>query len=187
MRRAKRTLKVDTSELPGEAELLDAQMTYIAEKANISVDQLKQQAADIPDDSSEALAYLAEAAGLPTEEKDLEALASEAPTLYQLQKESIAQAANTSIEEVEDIISSLPTDLMTASGSGLDPHISPASADIQVPRIAEASGLSEEEIREIISRHTGGKVLGIFGEDTVNVLEVNIEIGQAMGLLGSEE
>ncbi len=48
-----RTLKVDTSELPGEAELLDAQMTYIAEKANISVDQLKQQAADIPDDSSE--------------------------------------------------------------------------------------------------------------------------------------
>lgn len=125
--------------------------------------------------------------GLPTEEKDLEALASEAPTLYQLQKESIAQAANTSIEEVEDIISSLPTDLMTASGSGLDPHISPASADIQVPRIAEASGLSEEEIREIISRHTGGKVLGIFGEDTVNVLEVNIEIGQAMGLLGSEE
>ena len=76
---------------------------------------------------------------------------------------------------------------MTASGSGLDPHISPASADIQVPRIAEASGLSEEEIREIISRHTGGKVLGIFGEDTVNVLEVNIEIGQAMGLLGSEE
>ena len=107
--------------------------------------------------------------------------------LFQLQKESIAQAANTSIEEVEDIISSLPTDLMTASGSGLDPHISPASADIQVPRIAEASGLSEEEIREIISRHTGGKVLGIFGEDTVNVLEVNIEIGQAMGLLGSEE
>ena len=53
--------------------------------------------------------------------------------------------------------------------------------------VEEASGLSEEEIREIISRHTGGKVLGIFGEDTVNVLEVNIEIGQAMGLLGSEE
>ena len=81
----------------------------------------------------------------------------------------------------------IPTDLLTASGSGLDPHISPASAEIQIPRIAKASGFSEDQIREIVSRHTGGKFLGIFGEDTVNVLEVNIEIAQAMGLIGGEK
>ena len=77
----------------------------------------------------------------------------------------------------------IPTDLLTASGSGLDPHISPASAEVQIPRIVEASGLTEDQVREIINNHTSGKVLGIFGEDTVNVLEVNIEIAQAMGIM----
>ena len=77
----------------------------------------------------------------------------------------------------------IPTDLLTASGSGLDPHISPESAEIQIPRIVEASGLSEEQIREIIANHTSGKVLGIFGENTVNVFKVNLDIAQAMGLL----
>lgn len=77
----------------------------------------------------------------------------------------------------------IPTDLMTASGSGLDPHISPKSAEIQIPRIAEASGLSEDEIRKIVANNTTGKALGIFGEETVNVLKVNIEIAQAMGLI----
>ena len=76
----------------------------------------------------------------------------------------------------------IPTDLLTASGSGLDPHISPAAAEVQVPRIAAASGLSEEEVREIISNHTEGKLLGIFGEETVNVLQVNLELAQAMGV-----
>lgn len=75
----------------------------------------------------------------------------------------------------------IPADLVTASGSGLDPHISPEAAAIQVPRIAEASGLSEEEVRDIIKKHTEGKVLGIFGEDTVNVLETNIALVEAMG------
>ncbi len=77
----------------------------------------------------------------------------------------------------------IPTDLLTASGSGLDPHISPESAEIQIPRIAEASGLSEDEIREIVAANTEGKTLGVFGEEKVNVLKVNIEIAQAMGLL----
>lgn len=77
----------------------------------------------------------------------------------------------------------IPTDLLTASGSGLDPHISPASAEIQIPRIAEASGLTEEEIKDIVSENTQGKLLGIFGEETVNVLKVNIEIAQRMGIL----
>lgn len=78
----------------------------------------------------------------------------------------------------------IPTDLLTASGSGLDPHISPASAAVQLPRMAAASGLTEEALREIVARHTGGKLLGVFGEDTVNVLEVNMEIAQAMGTVG---
>ncbi len=77
----------------------------------------------------------------------------------------------------------IPTDLLTASGSGLDPHISPTSAEIQIPRIAEASGLSEEKIEKIVKNNTSGKVLGVLGEDKVNVLMVNIEIAQAMDLI----
>lgn len=80
----------------------------------------------------------------------------------------------------------IPTDLLTASGSGLDPNISPASAEVQIPRIAKASNLTEDQIREIVARHTDGKVLGIFGEDKVNVLEVNIDIAKAMGLITPE-
>ena len=77
----------------------------------------------------------------------------------------------------------IPTDLMTASGSGLDPHISPASADVQVPRIVEASGLSDEQVRQIIADNTQDKTLGVFGEETVNVLGVNLDIALAMGLV----
>ena len=76
----------------------------------------------------------------------------------------------------------IPTDLMTASGSGLDPHISPASAEIQIPGIASASGLSEKTLRTIVQNNTTGRMLGIFGEPTVNVLGVNLEIAAAMGL-----
>lgn len=77
----------------------------------------------------------------------------------------------------------IPADLLTASGSGLDPHISPASAEIQIPRIAEASGISEEEIRTIVEENTQGRLLGIFGEPAVNVLRVNLAIAQRMGRL----
>lgn len=77
----------------------------------------------------------------------------------------------------------IPTDLMTASGSGLDPHVSPASAAIQIPALAEASGLSEETLEQIVANHTTGKLLGIFGEETVNVLGVNLDIALEMGLI----
>ncbi len=76
----------------------------------------------------------------------------------------------------------IPTDLMTASGSGLDPHISPDSAAIQLSKIADASGLSMEVLEQIVADNTTGKLLGIFGEETVNVLGVNIDIAEAMGL-----
>ncbi len=79
--------------------------------------------------------------------------------------------ANPSVKE-EDI----PTDLLTASGSGLDPHISPESAAVQIPALAGATGLPEETLQAIVKKNTQGKLLGIFGEETVNVLKVNLEI-----------
>lgn len=102
--------------------------------------------------------------------------------------ERIEQDLEAFLEANPDIsIEDIPGDLLTASGSGLDPHISPASAEVQIPAISKASGISEEELKEIVKRNTTGKVLGVFGEETVNVLGVNIEIAQAMGLIGSEE
>ena len=77
----------------------------------------------------------------------------------------------------------IPADLMTASGSGLDPHITPESARIQIPALADASGLSEEELEQIVADNTEGKLFGIFGEETVNVLGVNLDIAKAMGLV----
>ena len=77
----------------------------------------------------------------------------------------------------------IPADLMTASGSGLDPHITPESARIQIPALAVASGLREEKLEQIVADNTEGKLLGIFGEETVNVLGVNLDIAKAMGLV----
>lgn len=74
----------------------------------------------------------------------------------------------------------IPTDLMTASGSGLDPHISRQAAEIQLPAIAAASGLSMETLEQIVADNTTGKLLGVFGNDVVNVLGVNIAIADAM-------
>lgn len=68
----------------------------------------------------------------------------------------------------------IPVDLVTCSGSGLDPHISPAAAEYQVKRLARANDISEDEVREIIRKCTTGKFLGIFGAETVNVLKVNL-------------
>ncbi len=77
----------------------------------------------------------------------------------------------------------IPTDLMTASGSGLDPHVSVDSALIQLPEISKASGLSMDVLQQIVSDNTTGKLLGIFGEEVVNVLSVNLDIAEAMGLI----
>lgn len=71
---------------------------------------------------------------------------------------------------------SIPVELVTCSGSGLDPHISPAAAEYQVPRLAKENNMTEEEVRNIISKYTKGKFLGILGEETVNVLEVNLAL-----------
>ena len=68
----------------------------------------------------------------------------------------------------------IPVDLVTCSGSGLDPNISPAAAEYQVARIAKANDMAEDEVREIVKKCTEVKFLGIFGEETVNVLKVNL-------------
>lgn len=70
----------------------------------------------------------------------------------------------------------IPIDLVTSSGSGLDPHISLAAADYQVGRIASANGASEEEIRHILLKNTEGRTFGILGEPRVNVLAVNLAL-----------
>jgi potassium-transporting ATPase KdpC subunit len=70
----------------------------------------------------------------------------------------------------------VPIDLVTASASGLDPHISPAAAEFQVPRVARERGMSEDELRQILARHTEGRRFGFLGEPIVHVVELNLDL-----------
>ena len=70
----------------------------------------------------------------------------------------------------------IPVDMVTASGSGLDPEITPAAAEIQAPRVAKARGLSEVEVHSLISTYTRKRTLGVLGEPGVNVLEINLAL-----------
>lgn len=95
----------------------------------------------------------------PTSQKLIDRVKTDAETL---QAENPSQA--------------IPADLVTTSGSGLDPHISPATAEFQIPRVAKQRNVSETDLRNIVARFTEGRQFGIFGEPRVNVLLLNLEL-----------
>jgi K+-transporting ATPase ATPase C chain len=70
----------------------------------------------------------------------------------------------------------IPVDLVTSSASGLDPHITPAAAEFQIPRVGKERGLSWDELRRLVREHTEGRQFGLLGEARVNVLELNLEL-----------
>lgn len=77
----------------------------------------------------------------------------------------------------------IPSDIITASGSGLDPHISVEAAKVQMDRVAKNTGLSQEQLEKMIEENTSGKFLGIFGEETVNVLKLNLMVAQEIDMI----
>lgn len=80
--------------------------------------------------------------------------------------------------------SAVPPDAVTASGSGLDPYISPAYAELQADRVARENGLSAAEVADLVDEHTDGRILGYLGEPKVNVLELNLAVRSASAELG---
>ena len=99
------------------------------------------------------------------------------PTSKQLFEEQVKTRAKQLHDENPN--GKIPVDLITSSGSGLDPHISPAAAEFQVTRVARERQMGEDEVRWLIRKHTEGRQFGVLGEPRVNVLELNLALDEA--------
>jgi len=103
------------------------------------------------------------------------------PTSAKLADTLIVQAVDSAVKLDHWVKGQIPSDLVTSSGSGLDPDISPASALGQVARVARARGLPEAEVRSLVASHTKGRTLGLLGEPRVNVLWLNLALDSLGG------
>ena len=113
------------------------------------------------------------------EDENGELMAYSAPSNLSPASEEYQELVDARVEKIRAAnpdadMDAVPVDLVTCSGSGLDPEISPDAAEYQVPRLAKATGKSEDEVRDIIAQCSKGRFLGVFGEPTVNVLKVNL-------------
>jgi K+-transporting ATPase ATPase C chain len=96
------------------------------------------------------------------------------PTSKKLLEDQVGAAAQARREENPN--APIPVDLVTSSASGLDPHITPAAAEFQIPRVARERRMSETQVRQLVREHTEGRQLGFLGEPRVNVLELNLAL-----------
>jgi K+-transporting ATPase ATPase C chain len=99
------------------------------------------------------------------------------PTSKQLIKEQVEERSKQL--HTENPNAEIPVDLITSSGSGLDPHISPAAAEFQIPRAARERRMGEDEVKRLVRKYTEGRQFGVLGEPRVNVLEVNLALDEA--------
>jgi potassium-transporting ATPase KdpC subunit len=104
------------------------------------------------------------------------------PTDRKLADTVIASAIDSAVAQEGAVKGSIPGDMVTSSGSGLDPHISPENAALQVARVARARHLSVEQVQALVVAHTEGRQFGFFGEPRVNVLTLNLALDSTFGL-----
>lgn len=106
------------------------------------------------------------------------------PTSQKLFETNVKSAADALREENSN--TAIPVDLVTASASGLDPHITPAAAEFQVPRVARERGMNADDVRRLVHAQSEGRQFGVLGEPRVNVLELNLALDAARPMPGAE-